>query len=112
MTLGVINLPHGLVQMDAPPSPEDARTWRAALLSLGGGSERLLVNLDAHPDRTLGARAMDCTVVCPREDRPGLPQPAHHLQGPGGGYRRRLGKYPWPGERPLDIAGNHFQPRR
>ena len=30
---------------------------------LGGGSERLLVNLDAHPDRTLGARAMDCTIV-------------------------------------------------
>ncbi len=33
------------------------------LLNLGGGSERLLVNLDAHPDRTLGARAMDCTVI-------------------------------------------------
>lgn len=63
VTLGVISLAHGLLQIDAPPSPEDARTWRAALLSLGGGSERLLVNLDAHPDRTLGARAMDCTVV-------------------------------------------------
>ena len=63
VTLGVISLAHGLLQIDAPPSPEDARMWRAALLSLGGGSERLLVNLDAHPDRTLGARAMDCTVV-------------------------------------------------
>ncbi len=63
VTLGVISLTHGLLQIDAPPSPEDARTWRAALLSLGGGSERLLVNLDAHPDRTLGARAMDCTIV-------------------------------------------------
>jgi glyoxylase-like metal-dependent hydrolase (beta-lactamase superfamily II) len=63
VTLGVISLAHGLVQVDAPPSPEDARIWRAALLSLGGGSERLLVNLDAHPDRTLGARAMDCTIV-------------------------------------------------
>ena len=62
-TLGVISLAHGLLQIDAPPSPEDARAWRAALLSLGGGSERLLVNLDAHPDRTLGARAMDCTVI-------------------------------------------------
>jgi cyclase len=62
-TLGVINMPHGLIQVDAPPSPEDGRAWRAALLNLGGGSERLLVNLDAHPDRTLGARAMDCTVV-------------------------------------------------
>jgi glyoxylase-like metal-dependent hydrolase (beta-lactamase superfamily II) len=62
-TLGAINYPHGLFQIDAPPSPEDARTWRAALLNLGGSTERLLVNLDAHPDRTLGARAMDCTVI-------------------------------------------------
>ena len=62
-TLGVINMPHGLIQVDAPPSPEDGRAWRAALLNLGGGSERLLVNLDAHPDRTLGDRAMDCTIV-------------------------------------------------
>ncbi len=63
VTLGAVNYPHGLFQIDAPPSPEDARTWRAALLNLGGSTERLLVNLDAHPDRTLGARAMDCTVI-------------------------------------------------
>jgi len=62
-TLGVINMPHGLIQVDAPPSPEDGRAWRAALLNLGGGSDRLLVNLDAHPDRTLGDRAMDCTII-------------------------------------------------
>jgi glyoxylase-like metal-dependent hydrolase (beta-lactamase superfamily II) len=63
VTLGAIPLTHGLIQIDAPPSPEDCRAWRAALLNLGGGSERMLVNLDAHPDRTLGARAMDCTIV-------------------------------------------------
>jgi cyclase len=63
VTLGVITLPHGLIQVDAPPSPEDGRSWRASLLSLNSGLERLLVNLDAHPDRTLGVRAMDCTVV-------------------------------------------------
>jgi glyoxylase-like metal-dependent hydrolase (beta-lactamase superfamily II) len=62
-TLGVINLPLGLIQIDAPPAPEDGRAWRAALLNMGGSSDRLLVNLDAHPDRTLGARAMDCTIV-------------------------------------------------
>ncbi|NWF65292.1 MAG: MBL fold metallo-hydrolase [Chloroflexi bacterium] len=32
-------------------------------MSLGGGIDRLLINMDAHPDRTLGARAMDCTVI-------------------------------------------------
>jgi len=63
VTLGVIVTPRGLVQIDAPPSPEDARSWRAALMNLGGGMERALINLDAHPDRTLGARAMDCTVI-------------------------------------------------
>ena len=63
VTLGVIVTPRGLIQIDAPPSPEDARSWRASLMNLGGGLERVLINLDAHPDRTLGARAMDCTVI-------------------------------------------------
>jgi glyoxylase-like metal-dependent hydrolase (beta-lactamase superfamily II) len=61
--LGVISLPHGLIQIDAPPSPEDGRSWRAALLNLNSAVERVLVNLDAHPDRTLGVRAMECTVI-------------------------------------------------
>ncbi len=63
VALGVIVTPRGLIQVDAPPSSEDARSWRAALMNLGGGMERVLINLDAHPDRTLGARAMDCTVI-------------------------------------------------
>jgi glyoxylase-like metal-dependent hydrolase (beta-lactamase superfamily II) len=63
VTLGVIVAPRGLIHIDAPPSPEDARSWRAALMNVGGGMERMLVNLDAHPDRTLGARAMDCIVL-------------------------------------------------
>ena len=63
VTLGVISQPRGLIQIDAPPSPEDGRAWRAALMGMGIGPERVLVNLDSHPDRTLGARAMDCTVI-------------------------------------------------
>ena len=63
VTLGVIALAHGLIQVDAPPSPEDARSWRATLLNMNSGVERLLINLDGHPDRTLGARAMECTIV-------------------------------------------------
>ncbi|GAB1470363.1 hypothetical protein MASR2M66_12400 [Chloroflexota bacterium] len=63
VSLGVIVTPRGLIQIDAPPSPEDARIWRASLMNLGGGVDRLLINMDAHPDRTLGARAMDCTVI-------------------------------------------------
>jgi glyoxylase-like metal-dependent hydrolase (beta-lactamase superfamily II) len=63
VTLGAINWSHGLILIDAPFRPEDARSWRSALINLGGGVDRLLINLDAHFDRTLGVRAMDCTVV-------------------------------------------------
>ena len=63
VTLGVITQPRGLIQIDAPPSPEDGRAWRASLMGMGNGPERVLVNMDAHPDRTLGVRAMDCTVI-------------------------------------------------
>ena len=63
VTVAVIRQPRGLIQIDAPPSPEDGRSWRASLMGMGGGPERVLVNLDAHPDRTLGVRAMDCTVI-------------------------------------------------
>jgi glyoxylase-like metal-dependent hydrolase (beta-lactamase superfamily II) len=63
VTLGAISTPRGLIQIDAPPSPDDSRTWRASLMNLGAGPDRLLINLDSHPDRTLGARAMDCTII-------------------------------------------------
>jgi glyoxylase-like metal-dependent hydrolase (beta-lactamase superfamily II) len=63
VTLGAINTPHGLILIDSPLRADDTRSWRSALLNLGGGVDRLLVNLDAHFDRTLGVRAMDCTVV-------------------------------------------------
>ena len=67
VTLGVISNSHGLIQIDAPPSPEDGRSWRAALMGMGGGPERILINLDPHPDRTLGVRAMDCSVIAHEE---------------------------------------------
>lgn len=63
VTLGAINWAHGLVLIDAPFRIEDTRSWRSTLLNLGGGVDRLLVNLDAHFDRTLGTRAMECSVA-------------------------------------------------
>lgn len=63
VTLGAISWPHGLILLDAPFRQEDTRSWRSALLNLGGGVDRLLVNLDGHFDRTIGTRAMECTVV-------------------------------------------------
>ena len=63
VTLGAINLPRGLIYIDAPPIPEDGRSWRADLLDLESGYDRLLISLDTNVDRTIGARAMDCPVL-------------------------------------------------
>ena len=63
VTLGAINRQRGLIQIDAPFRPDDIRAWRTALFALSGGVDRLLVNLDAHYDRTLGSRQIECTVV-------------------------------------------------
>lgn len=63
VTLGALVLPHGVIIIDAPLRVEDARSWRSALINQRGGPNRLLINLDAHHDRTLGVRAMECTVV-------------------------------------------------
>lgn len=63
VTLGALVYPHGTILIDAPIRPEDGRAWRSALLNLRGGAIRLLISLDAHLDRTLGARALDCTIV-------------------------------------------------
>ncbi|WP_322794073.1 MBL fold metallo-hydrolase [Bellilinea sp.] len=63
VVLGLIVTPHGQVMIDAPFRPDDIRLWRSAMLNLGGGVERLLINLDVHADRTIGSRAMECTVV-------------------------------------------------
>jgi glyoxylase-like metal-dependent hydrolase (beta-lactamase superfamily II) len=63
VTLGGLVYSFGTVLIDAPLRAEEARTWRSSLMSQRGGSNRLLVNLDAHPDRTLGAKAMDCSIV-------------------------------------------------
>lgn len=63
VTLGAVVSARGMTLLDAPFRTEDVRSWRAALSNLMGSGERLLVNLDAHHDRTLGARAMECTVI-------------------------------------------------
>ncbi len=63
VTLGAISNSQGVILIDAPPSPEDGRSWRATLMGLGSGPERILINLDPHPDRTVGVRAMDCSVI-------------------------------------------------
>lgn len=63
VTLGALVFPHGTIMIDAPLKPEDARSWRSALMNLRGGGNRLMVSLDSHLDRTLGARSMESTIL-------------------------------------------------
>jgi len=63
VTLGALTFSHGVILIDAPIRPEDTRAWRASVMTQRSGSNRLLVSLDAHPDRTLGTRALECTIV-------------------------------------------------
>ena len=63
VTLGAVNWPHGLIQIDTPFRPEDIRIWRTELITMSGGVDRLLINLDAQFDRTLGSRQVECMIV-------------------------------------------------
>jgi glyoxylase-like metal-dependent hydrolase (beta-lactamase superfamily II) len=63
VTLGVVSMPYGNLMIDSPPNPDNGRAWKAATRGLGRGVSRLMLNLDSHIDRTLGARALDCPVM-------------------------------------------------
>lgn len=63
VTLGALVFSQGVIVIDAPLRPEETRSWRSALMNQRGGASRLLVNLDAHPDRTLGSRSLECTII-------------------------------------------------
>jgi glyoxylase-like metal-dependent hydrolase (beta-lactamase superfamily II) len=63
VTLGALVFTNGVTLIDAPLRSEDARAWRNALMDYGSDNNRLLINLDPHPDRTLGARALEATIV-------------------------------------------------
>lgn len=63
VTLGALVSKKGIVMIDAPVRPEDGRAWQKALREKSGGSDRLLINLDSHPDRTLGVHAVESRVL-------------------------------------------------
>lgn len=63
VVVGAFILPHGLVHVDAPLLAEHVRSWRASLMGLNAGMERVLILLDAHPDRALNARLMECPIL-------------------------------------------------
>ena len=53
----------GTFLIDAPLRPDDGRSWQSVIYGIGRSPNKLMVNLDSHPDRMLGDRAMECTVI-------------------------------------------------
>jgi glyoxylase-like metal-dependent hydrolase (beta-lactamase superfamily II) len=66
VTLGAVIQENSVIMIDAPLRSEDSRSWRTMLFDQSGWSNRMLVFMDAHPDRTLGAKAMESTIVSNR----------------------------------------------
>lgn len=63
VVLGAFIFEKGTLMVDAPFRVEDQRTWRTVLAGMELASDRLLVMLDPHLDRTVGVRAMEATVI-------------------------------------------------
>lgn len=63
VTLGAIRTPAGVVMVDTPLNPKDTMSWRAACSRSAGGSDRLLVLLDEHPDRLAGTSGIKCPII-------------------------------------------------
>jgi glyoxylase-like metal-dependent hydrolase (beta-lactamase superfamily II) len=63
-TIGAVLLPRGMIFIDTPLRPEDGQRWKSTLLNRSRGTiHRLLVCLDDHPDRTIGANGMNCPIL-------------------------------------------------
>lgn len=63
VTIGTVQTPNGVIMIDAPISMKDAQIWRSTSSRNSEGSDRLLVLLDEHFDRCIGARAMRCPII-------------------------------------------------
>ena len=63
-TIGAILLSRGMIFIDAPLRPEDGHRWKTTLLNRSQGTiHKVVVCLDDHPDRTIGAKNLDCPVI-------------------------------------------------
>ncbi|MGQ0602646.1 MAG: hypothetical protein ACT4QE_13250, partial [Anaerolineales bacterium] len=63
VTVGAIVGPEGVIGVDAPTHPADARSWRQQLEQLAGKPVRFLINLDPHRDRVLNNQWFEAPVL-------------------------------------------------
>ena len=63
-TIGAVLLPRGMIFIDTPLRPEDGQRWKSTLLNRSKGTiHRLLICLDDHPDRTIGANGINYPIL-------------------------------------------------
>lgn len=76
-TIGAILLPRGMVFIDAPLRPEDGHRWKTTLLNRSQGTiHKIVICLDDHMDRTIGAKSLDCPIVAHQEAAQALHEPS------------------------------------
>jgi glyoxylase-like metal-dependent hydrolase (beta-lactamase superfamily II) len=63
VTVGAIVGPEGVICIDAPTYPADARSWRQQVEAVAGKPVRFVINLDHHRDRILGNQWFEAPVV-------------------------------------------------
>ncbi len=63
VSVGAICLPMGTVLIDSPLRPEDSQAWLASLKKIGAKYPMILINLDSHPDRSLGAQELHSPLL-------------------------------------------------
>lgn len=66
INVGFIITDAGVVAVDAPPLPSDARAWREHIREVAGDSIRYTILTDHHPDRSLSARLLGAPVIAGR----------------------------------------------
>lgn len=66
VNVGFIVMPAGIIAIDVPTLPQDARSWRRQIMETAGGPILYLVLTDAHPDRLLSARLLEAPIVAAR----------------------------------------------
>ncbi len=63
VTVGAILTPTGIICIDAPTHPADARRWRIKLAQLSDRPVQYLINLDHHRDRVLGNQWLEAPTI-------------------------------------------------
>ena len=65
--VGAIELERGVILIDSPLLIDSVRSWITEVNELDAGPDRIMIYLDAHPDRSLGAKLMDTRVLAQQQ---------------------------------------------